>query len=35
MNKEVVAIYRQIYNEHYYYNTCIALQMPVDPRVDI
>jgi|688.fasta_scaffold201856_2 hypothetical protein len=35
MNKEVVAIYRQIYNEHFYYNTCIALRVYVDPRVDI
>lgn len=35
MNKEVVAVYRQIYNEHFYYNTCMALRVYVDPRVDI
>lgn len=35
MNKEVVAIYRQIYNEYYYYNTCITLNLWVDPRVDV
>lgn len=33
LNKEVVAIYRQIYNEFFYYNTCVSLNAKVDYRL--